>query len=492
MTDRLVQSGFTQKDGFHGNYEHISKAQSSDLLPFNTFDNSGGNDFIPKSHPIKQKDVKKEIEDADYDFFADPEAPFMKPTVTKCDDLNDEDDDSFDGSDSDDDDQEDDDDDNIFEDDALERKLKPGYEANYPLSNPEDELGPHGHDNMNPGVMDGNYIQNPIALMSPEQIEQFGYDSNFYPQGYCEGMYAPHPHMSAEMYKYEQEMGGYGYPDAAYYNLPHMGGYEDSKDFRLYRHSSNKGRKRSKYRMLPVDVKRTAVEMAMKNGCKAAAHRLNVPLKSLKRWMKVGCERKKGGGRKTKDPLMEKRLYDWYIDMKNAGQLVTAKMIKEKAMELTNCSDFIASKGWLDKFKVRYSLEISKESNKDGIRRKGSVHHFRKSKERYQDSIDSDPYFESQVAYPGFRRSITKSMKNEIKQESNLKQDPYDRSKVKCELWEESKPQSGAFKNKNEISSIFQSYQKGTTITKHINESGCNAKSVPLCEETNSDLDFTS
>jgi len=25
--------------------------------------------------------------------------------------------------------------------------------------------------------------------------------------------------------------------------------------------------------------------------------------------MKVGCERKKGGGRKTKDPEMEKKLY---------------------------------------------------------------------------------------------------------------------------------------------------------------------------------------
>jgi hypothetical protein len=32
--------------------------------------------------------------------------------------------------------------------------------------------------------------------------------------------------------------------------------------------------------------------------------------------MKVGCERKKGGGRKTKDPEMEKDLYKWYITNK--------------------------------------------------------------------------------------------------------------------------------------------------------------------------------
>ena len=30
-------------------------------------------------------------------------------------------------------------------------------------------------------------------------------------------------------------------------------------------------------------------------------------------------------------------------------------------MELSDCKDFIASKGWLDKFKVRYNLDIEKE-----------------------------------------------------------------------------------------------------------------------------------
>jgi hypothetical protein len=38
-------------------------------------------------------------------------------------------------------------------------------------------------------------------------------------------------------------------------------------------------------------------------------------------------------------------------------------MIKDKAISITKCKDFIASKGWLDKFKVRYKLEISKESS---------------------------------------------------------------------------------------------------------------------------------
>lgn len=58
---------------------------------------------------------------------------------------------------------------------------------------------------------------------------------------------------------------------------------------------------------------------------------------------------------------MEKRLYDWYLQMKEQGNAVTAKMIKDKAIQLRSCGDFIASKGWLDKFKIRYKLEISKE-----------------------------------------------------------------------------------------------------------------------------------
>ena len=80
--------------------------------------------------------------------------------------------------------------------------------------------------------------------------------------------------------------------------------------------------------------------------------------------MKVGHLRKKGGGRKTKDPMMEKELYKWYLHMKDSGLQITARMVKNKAIELSKCNDFIASKGWLDKFKVRYHLDIVKEGNK--------------------------------------------------------------------------------------------------------------------------------
>ena len=95
-----------------------------------------------------------------------------------------------------------------------------------------------------------------------------------------------------------------------------------------------------------------AIEYADQHGIRDAAELFKVPVKSLKRWLKVGFMRRKGGGRKTKDPDMEKTLNLWYQDLHQRGIQVTSRMVKNKARELTHCKDFVASKGWLDKFKV--------------------------------------------------------------------------------------------------------------------------------------------
>ena len=68
-----------------------------------------------------------------------------------------------------------------------------------------------------------------------------------------------------------------------------------------------------------------------------------VPLKSLKRWIKVGPERKKGkvifsiifhilgGGRKIRDPEMEKTLFNWYEDLKKKKCSSNSKNDKKKS-----------------------------------------------------------------------------------------------------------------------------------------------------------------
>jgi hypothetical protein len=72
-----------------------------------------------------------------------------------------------------------------------------------------------------------------------------------------------------------------------------------------------------------------------------------------------------GGGRKIRDPEMEKKLYSWYSELQSEKKIpITAKMIKQKALEITRFRDFIASKGWLEKFKKKYHLQLSRNIKK--------------------------------------------------------------------------------------------------------------------------------
>ena len=124
-------------------------------------------------------------------------------------------------------------------------------------------------------------------------------------------------------------------------------------------HSFFSGRKRrDKYHMADPQTKQAAIDKSKEIGVKEAARLFNVPIKSLKRWLIVGSERQKGGGRKTKDPEMEVKLFKWYEQQKEKGLLVSSKDIKEMALKFSNCKDFLASKGWLDKFKTRFQLKL--------------------------------------------------------------------------------------------------------------------------------------
>ena len=122
-------------------------------------------------------------------------------------------------------------------------------------------------------------------------------------------------------------------------------------------------RKKKKYNMISSETKRSYVEMAKETDAKEVSKNFGIPLKSLKRWLLLGHERKKGGGRKLKDPEMEKKLYDWYKEYHDRSQkIVTAKLVKQKALEFTKCKDFIASKGWLEKFRKQHNLDIIRET----------------------------------------------------------------------------------------------------------------------------------
>jgi len=106
-----------------------------------------------------------------------------------------------------------------------------------------------------------------------------------------------------------------------------------------------------------INIKKLSFDIVMKM-CK-------VPRKSLRRWSHVGCNRKKGCGRKTRNPEMENKLVEWYREEIGGGANVSAKMIRDKAVEISGDKDFLASKGWLEKFKKKFGIRIATHKNKN-------------------------------------------------------------------------------------------------------------------------------
>lgn len=100
------------------------------------------------------------------------------------------------------------------------------------------------------------------------------------------------------------------------------------------------------------------------NDCQAASKILDIPIKNLKRWIKQGHIRKKGG-RKTLDPQMESDLRDWihrYCEL-NSRQ-PNSNLIKKMAKKLSNFPErFKASKGWYEKFTQRFNCRENKGGN---------------------------------------------------------------------------------------------------------------------------------
>ena len=106
-----------------------------------------------------------------------------------------------------------------------------------------------------------------------------------------------------------------------------------------------------------INIKKLSFDVVMKM-CK-------VPRKSLRRWSHVGCNRKKGCGRKTRNPEMENKLVQWYKEEIKNNINVSAKMIRDKAMVISEDKDFLASKGWLEKFKKKFNIKITTHKNKN-------------------------------------------------------------------------------------------------------------------------------
>jgi hypothetical protein len=128
--------------------------------------------------------------------------------------------------------------------------------------------------------------------------------------------------------------------------------------FILQNQTKNFRKKGSKYKMFSLEDKKFCLDLLKIFNYNAVAKLCNIPVKSLKRWALMGPERKKGGGRKTRDPEMEAKLIKWIKEQLVKGEYLDTKMIKKKALKFTKNESFLASKGWFNKFQKKYKFEL--------------------------------------------------------------------------------------------------------------------------------------
>jgi transposase-like protein len=88
--------------------------------------------------------------------------------------------------------------------------------------------------------------------------------------------------------------------------------------------------KRGPYKRYSSSVKEDALKLISEgHSVRNVCLRMGIPKKNLKRWIDMGSERKKGGGRKRMDEQMEHDLYKWCIEEGvKLGRPVSRKMIR--------------------------------------------------------------------------------------------------------------------------------------------------------------------
>ena len=129
-----------------------------------------------------------------------------------------------------------------------------------------------------------------------------------------------------------------------------------------------------------VEFKKLAVELAKEKGLRPAARDLGISDSSLAYWMKIDLDSPRedrrrnnpNSGRPVKyGKELDMKLRNWVLKQYTKKHRLTISMICKKAQELITpeCPDFMASRGWAQKFLKRYKLNVlnSKKAPTPGI-----------------------------------------------------------------------------------------------------------------------------
>lgn len=113
-----------------------------------------------------------------------------------------------------------------------------------------------------------------------------------------------------------------------------------------------------RYNILTEEKKKQLLLDAMNMRTVEVAKKYGISTRNVNRWKKKGIQRKKGSGRKFKDPRLERKILEWY--KMQDKETLTSRQFKEKAIELSDNKTFRASSGWLTNMKRKYNINFKK------------------------------------------------------------------------------------------------------------------------------------
>lgn len=135
---------------------------------------------------------------------------------------------------------------------------------------------------------------------------------------------------------------------------------DQDKDYYIDQWMKEEKSKR-RYQICKPELKKEVLKHCDKLSPKEVSEMFSIPEKNIRRWICQEHERKKGAGRKMTDPVMERILLDWIAEyFRQNSKLPEFKQIKQKAREVNRNKQFLASKGWRDKFMKRNRLFFAK------------------------------------------------------------------------------------------------------------------------------------
>ena len=110
------------------------------------------------------------------------------------------------------------------------------------------------------------------------------------------------------------------------------------------------------YKVMTSETKKKILEDLKYLSNTEVSKKYGTSIRNIVRWKSNGYNRKIGSGRKTLDPDLNNKLLKWYFSQD--PNLITTKIFRNKAKELSNNKDFKASMGWLTLMKKKYNLKF--------------------------------------------------------------------------------------------------------------------------------------